>query len=135
MKEEMVNIDTMTGKELGIAVAKEVMGWTRCSLFNAGGPFPQFQVWPEYLLVWDRVDQAKSYRHDWAPWRDMNDAWEVVEKRDTLFHLWGDSKGVTACFTIGVGRFGTATLDVPGYGDTAPLAVLRAALKAAREKK
>ena len=142
----------LTGKELGIAVAKEVMGWTRTDTY----PMFSCSRIADTIVVTDSVHSGTRY---WAPWRDMNDAWEVVElflsrgyevvvsggfsmnlsacmiykgfaasypPRDTFLHLWSIDSPLTE------------ELRIPSYREQAPTiceAILQAALAAVRDKK
>lgn len=74
----------LIGKELGMEVARRVMGWTEqreIDFYDYDGPFPAFTDWEtDKLLVHNQVigehGQSTTCRA-WAAWRDMNDAWEV----------------------------------------------------------
>jgi hypothetical protein len=84
----------LTGKKLGIAVAREVMGWTELQPAELQAAFDSedmeaiaafYPYWtdPGYdcLYVYTLADSDNPYvDRRWAPWRSMDDAWEVVEK-------------------------------------------------------
>ena len=65
----------MTGKELGIAVAKEVMGWNQYSS-DRRWVYPLFSVSSDGLMVAD--SEESTLARLWTPWCDMNDAVEVL---------------------------------------------------------
>lgn len=94
-----MDIDNMSGKDLGIAVAKTVMGWTQVyrdtSFDEQAKLVPTFSIWTredhdeafiQYgpLVIgertWEIVSGSGWSERHWGPWYDMNDAWEVVEK-------------------------------------------------------
>ena len=94
----------MTGKELGIAVAKEVMGWTvieRWEMHGYGGACP-VAVIPANA----EIDSLSVYAEDvnvftksWAPWRDMNDCMEV-DSKNWLWDIREHQMGVDARLTV-----------------------------------
>lgn len=133
-----MNIDEMTGKQLGIAAAGEVMGWHLWDyepidffVRDYDGPWPVFlSDLPDWLCVYE--EGSVLTRH-WAPWKDMNDAWGVVEKLRTLSIAVVVStmgpRAETSAHTVYSGRPSALV-----WSETAPLAILRAVLKAVGTK-
>jgi len=78
----MDNIDQMTGKDLGIAVAREVMGWKEWpGDEDYEGSYPMFCDWGEdWGLTIYEDDETGDFARHWAPWDDMNDCMEVEAK-------------------------------------------------------
>ena len=117
--------DMPAGPELDRLVAEQVMGWTPAlaangkdiGLFNTGRPNVG-------------NDDHQRWLFSFTPSTNIAHAWEVVERvflaRCEAFRLqWGEF--------FGAWRAGYGNSDVPlGIAPTAPLAICRAALKAAQ---
>jgi hypothetical protein len=133
-----MNIDTLeAGRELDALVAEKVMGWTwpddRCPI--CGWSFSDTAA--EGCVPGDcsqrpipTVPESEDYPHYST---DITAAWEVVEKmlgqlpqQDIHFqHLEYTGWGVGTCFNKEEGGW-----DEWMYGETLPIAICRAALKA-----
>ena len=79
----------LTGKPLGIAVAKQVMGWTEVRMSDAlsspDDAYPVFYAFEDQLFVYASKEYGSTkWARRWAPWRDMNDAMEV----NKLYWVW-----------------------------------------------
>lgn len=129
----------LTRKKLGMAVAREVMGWTEIDyrdffVFDYDGPLPAFYL-REASRDWLTICESKNSTRSWKPWRDMNNAWEV-DREEWLWTMDEHQMGVDAKLTVlnpsGV-YWATVEWDEalsrPGAWCTARL---RAALKAVR---
>ena len=123
----------LTGKPLGIEVAKRVMGWTEWQHFSS--EYPLYKIgWGDYIEV---KHSSEGVWVEWAPWRDWNDMKEVMDV------FWGGWNGHAAAFVrisalddvlrpnaiISASDIG----EVSGWGDTIPVAFLRAALAVAEQ--
>ena len=124
----------LTDKELGVAVAKEVMGWVQWDgIFDYNGPFPMFCDWGgDGLDVYEDEESGGVTRY-WAPWRLIADAWGVLEKlradgHDVFMEYRADQRAWVD-FEL-AGQFGDN--DWCAEADTMQLAILSAALKVAR---
>ncbi len=107
-------IDNMpAGTELDALVAENAMGW-------------EVQTHFEDRIVWKTVGPVGSLLDDWNPSTDIYDAWQIVEKA-LPYHFgltFNKREDLWVCgIQIGDG-FGNA------YGETAPLSICRASLKA-----
>jgi len=115
----MTNYDEMpAGREMNDAVAHRVMGWEFHA--NAGWYTPG---------MWEFNPARRAAPCDWSPSTDIAAAWEVVEKLDDgnlIFSLLRYGAGWRVGFMDDGNMRGSAS------GDTAPLAICRAALKAVR---
>jgi len=90
-------------------VAEKVMGWNP----NEDGD-------------WDTPDGhwCGYYEHEWHPSTSISDAWQVVETIDDCLHLKEHgAKGIWCAMFCGL-------MQEWEHGDTAPLAICKAALKA-----
>jgi len=63
----------LTGKELGIAVAMEVMGWVE---YGTSEAYPRFDAMTQKGTILVSFEGQRWRQR--APWRDMNDARGVV---------------------------------------------------------
>lgn len=153
----------LTGKVLGIAVAMEVMGWTEVGLDDPAappdGPYPRFWERPgNFEELWV-LESCGPRGRNWSPWRDMNDAWEVVElflsRGYEVVVSGGFSRNLSACMIYkgfaapypprdtflhlwSIDSPLTEELRIPSYREQAPTvceAILQTALAAVRDKK
>jgi hypothetical protein len=134
--------EELTGKQLGIAVAKEVMGWTeQRDIYSYDGPYPAFTIGGDYLCKWHSCGEDRSWHNPgedrgwyaWAPWRDMNDAWEVVEKIGSMSFSVKNRFVDMLPLTVGdQQRWQIEPLWAFLFVVDVPMAILRAALKAVR---
>lgn len=106
--------DMPAGPEMDRLVAEKVMGW-----ISAGSPY------------WYKDGYNVQSVYEWQPSARIDNAWQVVEKMEErgsplrmMFKSIHD-KGYWARFGDGPQNF---------YGDTAPLAICRAALIAMESK-
>jgi hypothetical protein len=129
-----VNIDELTGKELGIVVAKEVMGWTEwLGTDDYEGSHPMFCDWGEdWGLTVYEDDESGDFAYHWAPWRSMDDAWKVVEAMRQMQYGFFLNQLGQAEWRATFGRISFE--DGDAFGETANEAILRAALKAVEVK-
>lgn len=113
----------LRGKELGIAVAKEVMRWTE---YGVGNEYPLFDVLRQKGAIFVLHSPELRWRQ-WSGWSSMDDAMEVVQYMIEYVHPFklewlgphGDKSWL--CYT---GEL--------AYANIAPVAILRAALKVVR---
>lgn len=125
-KEEILKMES--GRELDALVAAKVMGWKTITVNtpyryvkNAGG-----------CIVDGTAERLSAglIPHQWFPSRDIADAWEVVEKMNDCLHLKQHGKdGIWEAF------FCISGPDMEGSGETASLAICRAALLTVSEGK
>lgn len=109
----------LTNRQIDALIAEKVMGWTLDSNIEETNVYwvdseGNIMGWP------DGVEQ-------WAPSAYIGDAWQVLEKfetNDDIF-LRTEVKGWTCNIETDEGGY-------IGYGDTAPMAICVAALKAAQ---
>ena len=96
-----------SGKELDELVAEKVMGWSNWSQPNS-----------EYCNSIDEIG------YNWSPSSNLNHAWEVVKIMNEFLHLreFPPAGNWEAYFSKGERLVSKAT------GETAPLAICRAAL-------
>ena len=119
----------LTDKPLGIEVVKRVMGWTEWQHFSS--EYPLYKIgWGDYIEVKHSSEGAWV---EWAPWRDMNDAMEVVHKliagEPWECYISHQTFG-WECFFLRPDR-----ADEPrGQADELPEAILLAALATVEEK-
>jgi hypothetical protein len=111
--------------DLNKQVAEEVMGWYRSCIAPAMYGFEEGESGNE------RVPYGGVFKyrvHKWHPSTDIKAAWEVVEKiqedRGWLIELDNKSQEWYCCVI--------ADHHYVGAGETAPLAICKAALAAAR---
>ena len=77
-------VSELSGKALGIAVAK-AMGWMEWQGVDQPVTYPYWHD-PDFgadeLYLYRSLEECQNRFYDasWAPWRDMNDAMEVVHK-------------------------------------------------------
>jgi len=137
---EQLDIDALSDIELAVAVAVEVMGWHEFS--GKAGDYPWYEVVPK-TYAYDaqlRVYRAFGIRGNdvyWEPWHDMRAAWEIVEKMVadgwyfSVMTPVGD-KGDMQWAAIFARRFDGNLFGHERLGDTSGVAIMRAALAAAR---
>lgn len=113
------------GSDLDHAIIEKVMQWE----WQADEYFPNDGYW-----CGDRApslaDQREPTRH-FSPSTNIAHAWEVVEKLRALGRPMSIHGGVSPSDAPAV-RWIVQTLDAKAYGETAALALCRAALKAVR---
>lgn len=117
-----INYDEMpAGKALDILVAEQVFGWT-------GIDKRWVAMGRSHATGWPEGDTSRGHADVPDYSKDIAAAWKVLEKtfinHGTVARL--SSSGEWGCT---IGRLGSVH---DGRGDTAPLAICRAALKAAR---
>lgn len=128
----------MTERALLLAVATEVMGWTRMRGYH----------WPDRYDTLTVFEPAKSARDWWNLWVNGGDngdpdSWNALLDADDLvnviahmrelgFSYYLMSRGHTTASFV---RDGEVWLDIVGTWKEHPTAILRAAVKAIRETK
>jgi hypothetical protein len=119
----MAAIDTMpAGLDLDRLIAEKVMGW------SVNG-----------VTAYSPTGSANDASRDWCPHysTEIAAAWEVVEKVLKLLESWNGSNDISIYAKLEDGKFfyGAAISETGSgygcveYGDTAPLAICREALK------
>ena len=131
----------LSGKALGIEVAEKGMGWACPSwsqfeyigrtLWSGGYPVAVVGDADSLYLIETRYDRGRR----WAPWRDLNDAWEVVEKLTSegwRFEGMADHSNMYGdAWDVSLRIFGErGWRSVSGSASTPCEAILRAALAA-----
>jgi hypothetical protein len=114
------------GRELDTLVAEKVMGWTKWR----SPVVPRGSAEPDCWLTNDRTSPTFKIAH-WSPSTDIACAWQVVERmRDRGFAL--ELHYEFGCSIQWVADFSNDGWSSTGeqLGDTAPLAICRAALAA-----
>lgn len=142
-------MDEQAHLELDARVAREVMGWKRMSwrdyhaLERAAGRFNGTDDRETPTYAWhnqdgsiangraEASDDYYSQVEAWSPSFEIADAWEVAEatakRTGWRFSVWQEVSGHwAACFGSGFDR----NAHLEALGDTAPLAICLAALKA-----
>lgn len=133
MTENEIDIDTLSGVELGIACAVEIMGWPLIGLgwslvaFADGDVSYPHVYAPKGSLCVCRAPGA--YGEPWQPWSDLRAAGEVLDKMRA--DRWQCSMDVYATrswctFDKEEGQ------EFRSIADNLPTAICRAALKAVR---
>lgn len=128
----MTHIDDMTGFDLDQLVAEKVMGWTldsRSRIWQMPGRNPPNN---RMLSAYPCAPQYEGCSNDyWRPSTNIAYAWDVVD------HLAGATSHRVDIHDFGalpkwrcVIRLMGSTIVQTGEGETAPLAICRAALKA-----
>jgi hypothetical protein len=128
------------GDALDVLIAEKVMGWTRgkgewCQhWFDAEGKdLGDDHATPEGAGCGDHYWPDEQ----WSPSTDIRAAWEVVEKRlstDGHFAFWPSVDGGMIIAFHGIRTWDSEPVwEV--WGDTAPLAICRAALAAIKEER
>lgn len=121
-----MNYDTMqAGSEVDVLVAERVMGWTHVpdQELSEGGWSSDGEPVPNACL-----------RTEWAPSTDIGSSWMLVGERRLV--LWRTSDLAWHATLSGDGWMNEDAVDIDGHdgpyghGETAPLAICRAALKA-----
>jgi len=119
-------VDSLSGPALAEAVAVEVMGWHHALVAFGSGRSPR--------MSWMGADGGyECLEKEWAPDCDIANAWQVIQHvREVtgewiLFAPW--KQRFIAWLQTGCGD---PDYGLHAYGDTAPEAISRAALKALR---
>jgi hypothetical protein len=130
----------LTGKRLGEAVLREVMGYKDYAAGHKRPPLFDAVRQKGAIFV---LDAPELRWRQWTGWNDKNDMWEVVEKmaesdKDIEIVVRG-SKDQTECAIVdSTPKRGPGTISYREWAnvtdDSACEAVLRAALKATRAK-
>jgi hypothetical protein len=115
-----MNIDTMpAGQELDALVAEKVMGW------DIHFKDPELRGGKEH---WRDHERSTNWLPEqWCPSSDISAAWEVLEKVQDVGSLERFGGFGWRCEVHSVSP---NFVDCAAEGDTAPLAICRAALKA-----
>jgi hypothetical protein len=120
------------GRQMDAWVAEFVMGWPQWDFKNDWeGSFPMWRD-DEGVLLYTTYDDP----HYWSPSKDIAAAWQVVEKLHGPYTLnvFTSDFDRSVGFCCHIRRVGTFPSSFAyEYGDTAPLAVCRAALLAVLE--
>lgn len=115
----MPDYEKMTDQELDDATARRVMGWK----------------WCEKLLCWHPDDpsatlaQSRS-RREWRPSTDISAAWSVVEKMGETLSVQIDNVGWGIKPYRALIGWGDDPVCVTAEAETAPRAIVIAALRA-----
>ena len=120
----MIDIDTMpAGPELDRLVAEKVMGW-RLECFANASRTP---------MAYSDKNAKIMASADWSPSTNIAHAWGVVEHLERMGGLISNMYSQGGCWSVGIEPMPESNLH-PCYraiGSTAPLAICRAAIKAA----
>ena len=138
--------DMEAGEELDILIATKVMGWKRMSwkdyhgMKKAAGKFNGDDDRDELTYAWhdkngEMVDGAYAeYIADyynpepaWSPSKSVEQAWEVIGKFATVHLSYHDAYVEWWC-RLDFGRCIEESCLFEAWGETAPLAICRAAL-------
>lgn len=123
-----MNIDTLpAGRELDALVAERAMGWTKVKVqteseFGGASTFVLYGTSP-INQPWKRVPAYST---------DIAATWEIAEKLGPMWlYKTTAGKPSAAAGQLYACSLGSSVLEREwSYGDTAPLAICRAALKA-----
>ena len=109
------------GRELDALVAEKVMGWRLLD--------PPQADQPSYWATWVMLPHREAAK-DWSPSTNIAAAWEVVERLRANGYSWMQFTLIADQWDLEMGQ-GGHDIGCDTLAPTAPLAICRAALKAA----